>query len=221
MTATFLAGKFQLIPRLAGWIHLFCHIPSFYYSSCHGHLPPSPPFWSFWEFCWPWLRVLSFIVKGLLLRLIFLLGVQSHSAGESVISPQTFFVDLHTPIVRVFLDSPRLSPCSKLLNIFYHEIENPKKIAQPHPPLVGGQNSFPSRIGSHAAPCIVATSDRNNYDFDKESRLKERLRSMIVRMALWNQVRFSPTQKQRKVVPGLQQNNRRGRRLEHCQATRL
>jgi len=48
--------------------------------------------------------------QGLLFWPVFPIGV--HGADESVISPRTCFMDLFTLIVRVFLDSLRLAPCS-------------------------------------------------------------------------------------------------------------
>jgi len=110
----------RLIPRLV-WL-LFFSVSQFYYRSCHGHLLPLPPSWSLRDFFRTLIQGFVVFVQGLPLNSDFWNGV--HSVDESVISSRTRDVDLFKSIARVFLDSPRLPPCSLILNILHDQIEN-------------------------------------------------------------------------------------------------
>ena len=115
----------QKVPKTqAGLNYPFFQCPSFYYRSCHGHLPPPPPFWTFRLFFLPLVEGYFLHFQGLLLRPVISNGV--HSVDESVFSPRTRFVDFFTSIARVFLDSLRLASCSYCLKNLYHQIENTK-----------------------------------------------------------------------------------------------
>ena len=107
----------------SGWFDFyFFQCLGFYYRSCHGHLPPLPPSWSLRDFFLTLNQGFVVFIQGLSLNSDFWNGV--HSVDESIISSRTRDVDLFTSIARIFLDSPSLPPCSKLLNILYHQIEN-------------------------------------------------------------------------------------------------
>ena len=75
----------------------FFKCPSFYYRSCHVHLPPPPPFWTFRLFFLTRVEGYFLLCQGLLLRPVFSNSV--HSFDESVFSTNSS-VDFFTPIAR-------------------------------------------------------------------------------------------------------------------------
>jgi len=76
-------------------MNFFFMCPRFYYRSCHGHLPLSPPFWTFRLFFLTLVDGYFLLCQGLLLMPVFSNGV--HSVVESVFSPRTRFVDFFLP----------------------------------------------------------------------------------------------------------------------------
>ena len=101
----------HLSPAIIPTLNLsFFKCPSFYYRSCHGHLPLSPPFWTFVFFSSPWSRDISFFARVyyscLFPQTVCTVLLSQCSLHEPV------FVDFFTPFARVFLDSLRLVSCS-------------------------------------------------------------------------------------------------------------
>jgi len=101
-------SRWRLIPRLVSFIFFQCL--SFYYRSCHGHLPPLPSSWSLRDFFLTLIQGFVVFIQCLPLNSDFWNGV--HNVDESAISSRTRDVVFFTLIARVFLDLPSLPPCS-------------------------------------------------------------------------------------------------------------